>query len=951
MRKLFFLLLGLVSLGFTVAKAQAPARFSLKGTVADSAGTSLAGATVMLLTPRDSALVNFGRTNDKGAFEFKNVKRATYLLKVTYVSYLPHQQTIKPGDDAVIETGPIKLKLITRELFEVVVRTAKAPLLIKGDTIEYNATSFKVPPGSTVEDLLRKLPGVLVDPDGNIKAQGQDVKRVTVDGKSFFGTDPKLATKNLSAEAISKVQIFSDKSEQSKLTGINDGKKEKTVNLELKEEFKKGGFGKVTAGGGPATNAGARGEIKGNYNKFDKKQQLSVIGLANNTNQSGLSFDDYQDFRGSNSFNWNDDADFGFSGGNRYISFGDEESLGIPIGGNRGQGFSRNMAAGINYNYDTKKTKFSSSYYYNQSRQTLDIRRNRQNFLTGSSFTTQDSTNQLTFNGSHRVTVRVEKTLDSLNSLIFLNNTRINNTSANLNTGQQIFRNQDALPDQTQLTTTNRTQNGNNVNNFGMANTLIYRLKFKKKGRTFAASVTNQINNSDGTQNLDSRTRFFAATTVNEQLRILRQDNNMTTHRNQLKTSLLYVEPITKKIFWESFYNFNLRYDEVDRNVYDTPSDQRVRNDSLSRYYKNNYLYNRIGTGLRYSYKGLNISMGGAFQKFHLDGHYASSANSLTDSTINRTFTTVVPNVTLNFDLKNNKYVYGGYDVGVQMPSSRDLQPVVDLSNPLFITMGSPTLLPQLSHNINLGFYKFNPGTFVNLGGGMYYSYYVNQIVYSQTTDTLTLVTRTVPVNITGGQNLSVYTNFGFPLKKTKATMNLYPSINFSKSLTPINREINETYNHSYNIRARLDLTPKDWLTFFANVDWGIANTRYSINTAQNQQVLNYNYTGDLNIKLPHDLYLNGNLNYRIYRNDRFGFAQRIPILNLSAYKLLGKAKKAEVRITAYDVFNRNLSVTQQAGQNFYSEERIRTLARYFMLGFTYNMRGVSANIRRQRDF
>ncbi|HLK98102.1 MAG TPA: carboxypeptidase regulatory-like domain-containing protein, partial [Hymenobacter sp.] len=237
-----FAVLCLLTSGLYGQVAPTPARFSLQGRAVDTSAAPLASSTVMLLSPKDSSLVNFMRSDEKGAFAFKNLKSGQYVLKISFVGFIPYNLVIKPTGEAVIDLGDLKLKPITRELMEVVVRTAKAPLTIKGDTIEYNASSFKVPPGSTVEDLLRKLPGVQVDTDGNIRAQGQQVEKVTVDGKNFFGNDPKLATKNLQADAITKVQIFNDKTEQAKLTGIEDGKKQKTVNLELKEEFKKGGF-------------------------------------------------------------------------------------------------------------------------------------------------------------------------------------------------------------------------------------------------------------------------------------------------------------------------------------------------------------------------------------------------------------------------------------------------------------------------------------------------------------------------------------------------------------------------------------------------------------------------------------------------------------------------------------------------------------------------------------
>ena len=644
----------------------------LQGRAVDTLAAPLASSTVMLLNAKDSSLVNFTRTGDNGAFSFKNVKSGNYVLKISFVGFIPYTQVIKPAVDAVMDLGDLKLKPITRELFEVVVRTAKAPLTIRGDTIEYNASSFKVPPGSTVEDLLKKLPGVQVDQDGNIRAQGQEVKKVTVDGKSFFGNDPKLATKNLQAQAISKVQVFNDKTEQAKLTGVEDGKKEKTVNLELKEEFKKGGFGKVTAGGGPASNSlPVRAEIKGNYNKFDSKKQFSIIGLANNTNQQGLSFNDYQDFRGSNSFNWNDNADFGFSSG-RFFSFGgdDDETLGIPIGGGSGRGFSNNAAGGANYNYDTKKTKLSTSYYYNQTRLELNSLRNRKSFLPTSSFRTEENSSQVNFNGNHRVSVRYEKQLDSLNTLVFINNSRLNNGNASLANLQDLYRT-DGTALAEALSTRNATNNASIARQFGSANSLIYRLKFKKKGRSLAASATYQINTNDGNLNLRATNEFFQATSANDQIRLIRQDQATNSLRNEYKASLLYVEPFAKKFFWESFYNFDLRFDEVDRAVLNLSDTGPTRNDSLSRYYKNNYTFNRLGSSVRYSYKGLNLSAGLAGQQFTLNGQYAPDRTSTSFQHIDRTFTTLIPNVSLNYDLKNNKYLYSGYDKNVRIPSSQ----------------------------------------------------------------------------------------------------------------------------------------------------------------------------------------------------------------------------------------------------------------------------------------
>jgi hypothetical protein len=954
MKNLFWLL-AVLCLTAVGVRAQTPVtppatRFTLQGTVADTSAAPLPSSTVMLLSPKDSSMVNFGRTDEKGFFSFKNLRAGNYILKISFVGYIPYNLLVKPTGDAVVNLGQLKLKPITKELFEVVVRTAKAPLTIKGDTLEYNASSFKVPPGSTVEDLLRKLPGVQVDQDGNIRAQGQEVKRVRVDGKDFFGGDPKQATKNLQADAITKVQVFNDKTEQAKLTGVDDGKKEKTINLELKEEFKKGGFGKVTAAAGPASNGvSPRAEVKGNYNKFNAKHQFSLIGLGNNTNQQGLSRDDYQDFRGSNAYNSNQNADFGFSGNYFYYSDSGDEGLGIPVSGRQGVGFSNNAAGGANYNYDTKKKKISSSYYYNQTRIELDAERTRRNTLPAGTaalnvYDTEENSNQINFNGNHRASVRYEVQIDTSSTLVFLNNTRYGTGNANLFRQQNIIR---GVGD----TTRNLTNNRSAQDQFAMSNSLIYRLKMKKKGRSFAASATYEVNSSNASLLLNSVNTYTSSNPANR-IPDVRQDQYNDVLRSEYKASLQFVEPFAKRFTWETFYNFSLRYDEVDRDVFDLNlGDSRPRNENLSLYYKNNYIYNRLGSSVRYSNKGLNVSAGLAGQRFTLDGEYASDQTVADRRSINRVFTTLIPNVSLNYDLKNNKYLYGGYNVNVRVPTSRDLQPVINNSNPLFINTGNADLLPELGHNVNLSFNYFNPGSFINSYIGLYGTKYVNQIVYSQNTNVQTLVTTIMPENLSGGHNLGSYLGFGFPLKKTKATLDLNANLGSGKNPTRINGILNETRNQNYGGGARLSLTPVDWLTFYANANLNVTNTQFSINTSQNQAFVSNNFSGDLTLKLPHDWYINSNLNYRISRNAVLNFDQRIPILNSSLYHILGKAKRAEIRLSAYDLLNRNVAVTLNSGANYTQSETIQTLARYFTIGLTYNMRGVQAKMRRDGFF
>ncbi|MCE6989510.1 TonB-dependent receptor domain-containing protein [Dyadobacter sp. CY323] len=938
------LLLLFLCLNVLFVKAQTAARFNLKGSTVDTAGAPLPESTVMLLTPKDSTLVNFARTSKDGTFEFKNLKRASYLIKVTYVGYLPYQKEINPKDAETIDLGKISMAAMDQNLYEVVIKTFRAPLSIKGDTIEYDPKAFKVPPGASVEDLIRRLPGLQVDQDGTIKAQGETVKRVTVDGKRFFGDDTKAATKNLPAEAISKVQVFNEKTEQSRITGVDDGKHEKTLNLELKDSHKKGGFGKATAGIGTEK----RLEGKVNYNRFNDKNQFSIIGLGNNTNQGGMSWDDYQDFKGSQSFNWGDDGDFGFGGGMRYISFGgdEEESLTIQAGrGAQNRGFNKNWAGGANYNFDTKKTKFNTSYYYNQTSQDLDATSRQTNFLTNSAFTKLDTNGRRNFNENHRGSLRFEKNLDSLNTLIVLSNMRIGNGTSNYFSHQEYFRGDQ---DTTQLSNMSDQRNISDFNSFALGNTAIFRHKFKKKGRNFAVSVAYNVNNSTGKVIQRSTNQFFRTSqTVADSVLRINQTNDTRSLRNQVKGSLLFMEPFAKKFVMESFYNFSLKSDDVDRDVFDVGEGGQTRNVNLSRYYTNKSTYNRVGTGVRYSHNGLNIATGLAVQQIQLDGKFAIDQGQPFTNRIDRKFFNFTPNISLNFDLKQNRYLYGGYQVGVSEPNIRDLQPIVDNSNPLYIRVGNPNLSPTTNHSINLGYNHFNPGNFTQMFFGAYYNYYKDQVIYSQIVDE-NLVTTTMATNISGGKSFNLYGNYGFPIVKTKSNFNVNASYNRGTNLTNINNELNRTTNNGYNMGFRLDYTPSDKFTIYTNANWNITDTKYSIMSGQNQKIINTNYGAEMNVRLPKDIYFNSRFSYNSYVNDRYGFDQKMPILNLSVYKTMLKSKKGEIRLSAFDLFNKNRGISQSAYQNFVSQEQVRTLARYFMLSFTYNMRGVAHSVRRK---
>ncbi len=918
----------------------------ISGMVADTLGAPLPLSTVLLLDPVDTTLISYTRADENGRFILKKQKRTPALLKISYVGFMPQIINVDPEADGDLDIGEVRLEEIAQDLFEIVVKAAKAPMSIRGDTIEYDASKFKVAPGSSVEDLLRRLPGIEVGQDGSISAEGQSVTKVTVDGKRFFGNDPKTATKNLPAEGIKKVQVFDEESEEEKLTGASSTPPEKTMNLELKEEFKKGGFGKIIAGGGTEERA----ELKGNYNKFNKTEQFSFIGIANNTGRNGLSWDDYQDFRGSQSFNWDDDGDFGFGSGNNYtIYYGDDDDdeigdIGTSFFGDQSSGFPRNIQGGLNYTYAEDKTDLNAVYFFDRTQLRADATRNQQNFLPDNTYSNQDISSLDKTNMGHRIQFRLEQKIDSLNTLVF-NANGVLNQRDNLNDGTyRYFRADNSLSNFT------RYDNQYIQDARFLTGSLIYRKKFKKKGRSLGWSGAYFINGTEQTGTQSSTNEFYDTAGLLDSTSVIEQDIDAVALRQQVKSSAIYVEPIGKRFYWQTFYNYNLRLESVDRDVADVIQDTPSANDLLSRYYDNRIDLHRLGSSFRYSHKGVNISVGLARQEFQLEGDYRSGPSVMIDTIITRTFPNWIPNANLSFDLKRNRYLSGSYTVNAREPSMRNLQPVIDNSNPLFIKEGNPNLIPQIDHNIRMMFRQFSPATFTNLFTSVSYRIVENAFVQEQTVDSL-LVTNSKTINYKGGQSVWSSISYGFPIIKNQFTINLNYSYSWNKRFALVNTIENETLSNGHWGQLRVNVTPSEKLTLYLTGRFNLTDTRYSINAEQNQQLFNQTYSVDLNTMLVWGVFANVHFDYDIYQNDRFGFNQNVPILSASMYKVLFPNKRGEIRLSGYDLLNRNLGVNQFASANVVSETRTSTLARYYMLSFTYNLQGIDTSLKKRRGW
>ncbi len=934
MKKLAFILIMIASMPLFAQK------YNIKGSLKDTLSEPLIAATVMLLD-MDSVLVEFTQTDVKGFFEFKGVREAQCIIKTSYLGYFPRTIPVK-YTSGNIDMGILKMEEIGKELMEIVIKEAKAPLRLRGDTVEYDASQFKVPEGSTLEDLLRRLPGLEVGQDGSIEADGKGVTKLTVDGKTFFSDDPKFAIKNLPAVGVSKVQVFDKKNEEALLTGKSTSTDEKTMNIELKEEFKKGGFGKVTAGGGIES----RGELKGNYNKFDSKNQFSLVGVANNTGRNGLSWDDYQDFMGANAWGNNNEYTYGFGGGNRYFGGGGSGGSGLEnkvsqsfFSGNDG-GFPTNILGGANYNYDHKKNRVASRYFYQNTGNEKETFTNSRTFLP--TFSLDNTRNELDdrTNTNHRAEFVVEHDIDSLftviatSDLAFVNNTNEQKGSLSIKR------------DGNQLSSTSDFTNGSKLNGQLINASMLLRKKFKKAGRAIGTNFSYLSTDVTDNQTRFSDNGFYNPSGNLDSLVLLRQINADKLDKYVLQANALVSEPLSKKFFLKVFYNFSSRNEDGQRLVSDEENKNLITNNSLSRIYENQILSQRLGTSLTFSPKIINITVGAAQQFFDLRGTYRSPQADLFNGKVDNSFKVFLPYLDINANISRNTWMSADYSLNVEEPTIENLLPVVDFSNPLYIIEGNPSLLPSQSHEIGAYLSHSWPtsGTRINLNA--YYSYFEDQIIYEQNVDE-NLVTRSKPINYTGGNQLRSGASVSFPIVRNKLKARLSGGYSESKSFALVNTVLNTTDTRGKRGNIILDITPVDGVAIYLSANISYSNTSYDIDKSQDQQINRNNYNAEFNSKLGKGWFWNSSFAYSLFTNERFGIDQKIPILNMSIYKQFLKGKRGELRLSLYDAFNKNVLISQNTSPSRVFDSRTPSLARHGMLSFSYNLKGMKSSVER----
>lgn len=888
-------------------------RWSLSGTIQDKSGRALPSATITLLDPKDSTLVTFGVSNPTGSFEIKNIRESELVLQVSFVGFKIFSQSIKKNESsAILSLGLIIMEENTAELDMVTVEDI-APVTVKKDTIEYNAMAFKTQPNSNVEDLLKRLPGVEVDSEGNIKAQGEKVQRIFVDGKEFFGNDPKMASKNLLAEAISKIQIYDRKSDQAAFTGIDDGKREKTINLQLKEDYKKGYFGTLNGGAGTEN----RYALKGNVNKFTDKQQLSFLGMANNTNEQGFSIDDYINFNGGiQSF---------ASGGQVRIVIGGNNPSSIPINtGQRMNGIMNSIGFGSNINQElSKKTKMNGSYFFNRLDHNIIQNTDRLNFFQTGDFNFNERSKQDNLNSNHKVNLILDHKIDTLNS--FRSTTNANYTETN--------RVMNSLTENTDLNgnilnkgeRTNLTEG----NSFQLNTDFLFRHRFKKQGRSWSANLNLGVSDNQYQGDLYAKNEFFTGvpeTEIIEQLQL--QENTAINYGGNFS----YTEPLGGRKYLEVVYNFRQNHNDVNREVFDKEEENLEFNTALSNKFTSLYTYHRPGVNISMNRNKYNVVAGLAMQATRLNGELL-----LFDEKIKNRFENILPSLRVNYSFSNSKNLGFDYGTSVTEPTIEQLQPVINNSDPLNIYVGNPELKPAFLHNWRVNYNSFDMGKFISFFGMVNVNYTENAIVNSQSIDERQVRT-IMPVNVKDNLMLNSNVNLGFPIKQLNSSFSVGPNLTYQKGLNLINEmeDVIKISNLGGNIRY--DYNWKEYVNVGLSANLSRQRTAYDFSPEQNQLFFNQNYNAEANINFLKNYTVGGNFNYLLYKSETTDFRESIPVLNLSISRFILKGQKGEIKLSGQNLFNQNVGVSQRADVNFIEQTVTNNLGRFILLSFTYKL-------------
>ena len=914
MHKLTVILLFLIS-GFSAISQNA----SIRGKIADTAEKkTLANSVVALLRKSDSTFLKFTRADKDGNFLLEKLPSGNFLLLVTFPNFADYYSNTDLSDTSRLDLGSIPMILRSQLLEQVVVSQRLGAIRFKKDTTEYIADSFKVAQNANVEELLKRLPGIQVDPDGKIKAQGEEVKKVLVDGEEFFGDDPTMATQNLRADAIEKVQVFDKKSDQAAFTGIDDGQRTKTINLKMKEDKKNGYFGKIGLGGGLSDKFSNQAMI----NAFKGKRKFAAYGIMSNTGKTGLGWADRGAYGGGdNSVMEMEEG----SGVFMITSSGDDFDGGG--GSYYGEGLPTSWSAGATFSnkYDADRHKVNFNYKFNKLN-TLGTGGTISQYNLGvDSFLLRNDRGS-NFSQRFRNTMGgiYEVQLDSSSSLKLTMNGgagRTNNANYSYSeslSGKNIFLNKSSR---------NTTSEGNNEN---FTSSLIWRKKFRKLGRTISVTANQSYRESDSKGFLNSRNEIFGS---NPTVDTVDQQKINNSRQTGYSGKVSYTEPLTKKITLELNYSLADARNKSERFSYNKDNgkyDDLI--DSLSNRFDVDILTHSGGANVRFIRKTINFSLGGNIS------HAAFTQKDLVrDTTRSYVYFNFFPRANFNWTIKPQTRLGIRYNGSTRQPTIDELQPIRDNTDLYNLRIGNPGLKQEFRHNIGLNFNDFK--VLNNRGIWSYIDITTTKDAIS-TSDYIDSLGRRVfqPVNVSGNFSFSSYLSYSFKLKKSDFNIDFNVDAGGNSNNTIVNNRKNRTTNYRWGLGVGANYRKEKKIEFYLNIGPTYNTSKSSLNSAFNNNYWSTSIYGNFNIHLPWKLEAGSNIDIQLrQKTTLFPNNRNVALIRGNVSRKLFKDNSGVLKFEMNDIFNQNLGINRDVNGNSITERTYETLRRFWLLTFTWN--------------
>jgi hypothetical protein len=884
---LFFMLLAtVVSLH---ARSQVKQYSQIKGQLIDKANQQpLFGGSVTLLHARDSSRAAVASTDRKGIFTFDEVRAGDYMLYISFLGYESLSRIIQVADNKSLDLGGIFMQKKGITLVEVEILGTRSAMTIKKDTLEFSTSYFKTPEHAMLEVLLKRLPGVQVERDGTIKVHGETVKRILVDGKPFFGDDPKLAARNLTADMIDKVQLINQRPDPTQLSGagINNNKIEKAINITVKKENKRNLSGHATAGYG----TDKRFAVNSNLNQFKDERHLTLLANGNNVN-------DYVDGGVQNNIAGNDN------------------------------GIIRNWKVGMNYSENSLgNVKITGSYIFTNSHIESQQNNIRQNLLPDTTYYYNQNIHSQNNNANHNLLLRMDYSIDTMHQLSIVSN--FNYTTNN----------NDQLNQYETLGNEQKLLNSGTMHNTGSGSTpklsavATFDKKFNKAERTLTTQLS--IGYSDKSQERINRSRnSFVQPDGTTYTDVLNQRDDISGRLRQIVLFFAYTEPLFKEHSLRFAYSYDRSHNTSDKFTYDYNASRNIYdrlNDSLSNAFRNISSLQTSSISIqaqtpKYSY---SIGMNLLFSKLENNDISRKDHNQL--STVH-----VFPLASFNYTLTNDKLFRFTYSGSVEQPGIKQLQPVRDNSNPLYIQLGNLELRPTSTHTFNLEYNAFNAATDRTFTVNMNASSVNNKVVYASWFDSLGRQV-SQPVNVNGPFNINANITNAFSLKKLQTFVNAYTAVAFGRDVTYMNGIKSNTRNFNVSQRINFSYSHEELfnLTTEAGVDYNAIS--YSIQKDNSTSFFSGAFSFDGNLNLPLGFVIGGKLDYLLNGGRAAGYNRNITMLSAFVSKNVFKNKQGLIKLQGFDLLKQNVNIVRNIGETYIEDVQTNALQRFFMISFSY---------------